>query len=138
MRGLRSRSSRSVCPGETGIALLRVEDVDRPLAPADLDEAVANGRRGRNGRAARRLHEGISVGEQRRERGRVRTPGAVRCRDVVALDGDLDVLIAVEEVVDRLRPVPTGDDDRGRSKLVNPLCQLAPRSPETGERLSLE
>ena len=54
---------------------------------------------------------------------------AVRRRDVVALDRDLDVALPVEEVVDRVVAVAAGDDDRGRAELVHALGELAPRVP---------
>ena len=63
--------------------------------------------------------------------------GAVRGRDVVPLDGDLDVPLAVEEVVDRIVAVPAGDDHRGSAQLVEPLGQLAPRAAVPRQRLGL-
>ena len=70
------------------------------------------------------------------ERRRVRAAGAVRRRDVVALDLDLDVPLPVEEMVDRVFAVAAGDDHRGSAELVDPLGELAPRS-RSGERLGL-
>ena len=113
-----------------------VEDVHRPLAGADLDEPVADRLRRDVRGLPRGLLEGQALREQRGERGRVRAAGAVRCRDVVALDGDLDVPLAVEEMVDRIVAVPAGDDHRGRAELVDPLGELAPRA-RPGERLGL-
>src|SRR5512132_565700 len=125
MSGLRARSPRSVRPGETGIALLDSEDIDGPFARPELDEPVLNGGGGRGGRATARLHEGVPTGEQRRERCGMGAAGPVRRRHVVALDGNLDVLFAVEEVISRFLSVPTGHDHRGRTELVDRFCQQA-------------
>ena len=51
------------------------------------------------------------------------TAGAVRRGDLVALDRDLDVVAAVEKVVDRLLGVAAGDDHRRRSQSVDSLRQ---------------
>ena len=53
----------------------------------------------------------------------MRAAGAVRGGDVVALDRDLDVLAAVEEMVDRLVAVAAGDDHGRRTERVEPLGQ---------------
>ncbi|HEV3480421.1 MAG TPA: hypothetical protein VG144_13365, partial [Gaiellaceae bacterium] len=45
------------------------------------------------------------------------------------LNGQLNVLAAVEQVVDRTIAVAAGDEDGGRAELADPLCELAPRAP---------
>ena len=72
---------------------------------------------------------GQSPGEACCERGRMRAAGAVRRSDVVPLDRDLDVALAVEEMIDRrrrrdLRSRATA----ARPELVDPLGELAARA----------
>ena len=104
-------------------ASFHVEDVDRAVARAELGQAVAHrfGRRRAAPRAASASEQ--PAGEQRGQRRRVRAAGAVRRRNVEALDGDLDMLRPVEEMVDRLA-VPAGDDRRRRAELDQPLGEL--------------
>jgi hypothetical protein len=52
------------------------------------------------------------------------------------LDLDLDVALPVEEVIDRILAMPTGDDHSRSAELVDPLGQLAPGSL-AGEHLGL-
>ena len=75
--------------------------------------------------------------EQARQRRRVGAAGAVRRRGIVTIDRDLDVLVAVEEVVDRLRAVAARDDHGRSAELMEALGQLAPRAAAAGERLGL-
>ncbi len=65
-------------------------------------------------------------------------PAPCVARDVVPLDGKLDVLAAVEEMVDRGLAVAAGDE-RGRSaELDQPLGQVAARrAGHAGQRLRL-
>src|SRR3954470_2323533 len=101
----------------------QVEDVDGAVAATDAGQPVANRRARCGGRTARRLGERQTAREQRGKGGGVRATGAVRGGDVVALDGDLEVTRAVEEVIDGIA-VPTGDDHRGRPQLHERLCEL--------------
>ena len=55
-------------------------------------------------------------------------PAPCVARDRVPLDGDLDVPLAVEEVVDRRRAMAAGDDDGRRAQLMQPLGQLDARA----------
>src|SRR4029453_18320524 len=125
--GLRSRSSRSVCPAETGIPPLHVEDVDRPIAVAELGQTVPDRLGGGGRRPARRLLQGKPAGEQRRERRGVRAPGAVGRRHLVLLDGDVHVTLAVEQVVGGLAAVAAGDDHRRGPEPSQHLCQFVTR-----------
>ena len=61
----------------------------------------------------------------------MRAAGAVRRGDVVPLDGNLDMLAPVEEMVDRVVAVPAGDDHRRRAELVQALApaRAAARRP---------
>src|SRR5204863_5947139 len=93
---------------------------------------------GRLGCSARGYEEALAAGEQRGERGGVRATGAVRGGHVVPGDGDLDVVVPVEKMVDGLVAVPAGHDNRGRPELVQPLGELAARSISARERLRLE
>jgi hypothetical protein len=104
-------------------SLLEVDDVNGPLARADLGEPVRNGVAGDARGALRRLGQRKASGQARTERGRVCAAGAVRRAAVVPSDRDLDVVPPVEEVVDR-RTMPPGDDHRRRSESMYPFRQL--------------
>ena len=65
------------------------------------------------------------------------TRSVCRC-DVMPLDGNLEVLAAVEEVVDRVIAVAARDDRGARAELVQPLRLLAAWRVNAGERLGLE
>ena len=58
--------------------------------------------------------ERLAAGEERREGGGMGAAGAVSCGNRVAGDGDLDVVRAVEEVVDGMLAMAAGDEDGGR------------------------
>jgi hypothetical protein len=94
-----------------------VEDVDRPLAAPELDEAVTDGRRGDAGGRARGICERRALRELGRERGRVGAAGAVRRGNVRSLHRQLEVLAPVEEVVDRGGAVTARDERRRRAEL---------------------
>ncbi len=68
----------------------------------------------------------------------MRTSGTVRRRDVMACDGNLDVLAAVEEMVDRVVAVAAGDDHCRRAEVVQALRELAARRIGAGECLRLQ
>src|SRR5439155_25013811 len=78
----------------------------------------------------------LAASEERGKRRGVRAAGAMRGWDAVPLDRDLDVLLAVEEVVDRLVTVTAGDDHSAGAEPVQPLGQLVGRA-FPGERLRL-
>ena len=115
-------------------APLRLQHVDRPFAAADLDEPVPHRLRGDARGFTCGVLERRALREQRRERGRVRAARAVRRRDVVAFDRDLDVSSVGEQMVDGLLAVPARDDHRRCAELVQPLGELAARAVEAGER----
>ena len=71
-----------------------MEHVHGPFSLTQVDEPVSDGVRGRFCGASRRLFEGLSPGEQRRQGRGVRTARPVRRRHVVTLDRDLDVAAA--------------------------------------------
>ena len=106
-----------------------MEDVDGAVTRADLGEAVPDRLRGNPRRLARSLLEGQSPGQGRRERGRMGAARTVRGRCVMTPDRDLDVALAVEEMIHRLVAVPARHDDRGSAELVDALRQLAARGP---------
>jgi hypothetical protein len=98
--------------------LLDVEDIHGPISGADLGEPVPDGFRSSLGGPTGGLFQGVTMGEQRRERRRVRTPGSVRRLNVVTGNRNFYVALAVVKVVDGLVPVSTGDDD-GRGAHVH-------------------
>ena len=101
------------------------QHVDGTFSSTELDETLRNGARRRRGGAPRGIVEALAAREQRGERRRVRAAGAVRRSDVVPLDGDLDVALAVVEMVDGVVAVAAGDDHRRRAELVQALGELA-------------
>jgi len=66
----------------------------------------------------------------------MRTARAVGRCDIVPIDLDLDVPLTVEEMVDCVSAVATGDDHRRRAEAVDSLGELAAR-PLPGQRLGL-
>jgi hypothetical protein len=106
------------------MSLLHVEHVDGAVAGADLDQAVPDRFRGGLSGATGGFLEREAVREERREGRRVRAAGAVGRRHVVARDGNLDMPLAVEQVVDRVVAVAAGHDDRTGAELDDRLCQL--------------
>src|SRR5919199_3571435 len=89
------------------------EHVDGAGPRPDAGEAVAY-RLGRDSRrAASRLLERLAASEERGQRRRVRATGAVRGFARVAVDGDRNVVAAVEEPVDSLGSMAAGHDDGG-------------------------
>ena len=118
--GLRSRSARAAtAPAVALTRLLQVEDVDRAVARAELGEPVPRPPRDAARAAPRaacssgspRASSAASVAE-------CVQPAPWVARDLVPLDRDLDVPLAVEEVVDRLVAVAAGDDHGRRAELV--------------------
>src|SRR5213593_1322324 len=73
----------------------------------------------------------------RGKRGRVRAARTVRGAHVVPLYRDLDVAVAVEEMVDGLVAVPARDDHRRSSELMDPLRKLTARARKARESLRL-
>ena len=80
---------------------------------------------GRGGGEDGRLLERVAAGQAHREDSRVRAAGAVGRPGVMPVYRDLDVLAAVEEVVDGLVAVTTRDDHGRSAERMNPLSQLA-------------
>src|SRR6266545_6610125 len=67
----------------------------------------------------------------------MRTAGAVCRSDIVALDRNLEMPLAVEKMVDRLNAMATGDHDSPCSELVDPFGELSARAGGTCENLGL-
>ena len=84
---------------------------------------MRNGVTGNPRRVVRRLSERQATGQTGAKSGGVRAPSPVRGAGVEPLDQDLDVLPAVEKVVNRLTVSP-GDDHRRRPQSVDPLRQV--------------
>ena len=103
-----------------------MEDVDGARAGAELGEPVANRLGCDRRRAPGGVLQGLAAGQERRQAGRVGAAGAVRRLVPVALDGDGDVALAVEEPVHGLGSVPARDDHRRRAELVEGLGERAP------------
>ena len=115
-----------------------MEDVDRTFSGPELEEAVADGVGGSHRRDTGGRDELLAAGKQRCERRRVRAAGPVGRANVMEEHWDLDVLLAVEEVVDGVLPVPAGDEHHRRTELVQALGQRAPvLDVEARERLGL-
>src|SRR4029077_3104565 len=103
----------------------QMQDVYRPVAGAELGQSVSHGFTRDPGRLSCGLCEGQSLGQACCERGRMRTARSVRRSDVVPVNGDLDVALAVEEMIYRRVPVTPGDEDGGRASIVDSLGELA-------------
>ena len=144
-----SAISTSPCPGFMRRNFMRAimpEAFVRRRAPSRRQRGRARGRRARRRgrrprpmlaqpvahrprrdrlRAARAASSGVEAErEVRREHRGVRAAGAVRGAVGVALAGDLDEPLAVEEDVDRLLAVPAGDDDAARAERVHRAREL--------------
>jgi hypothetical protein len=102
-----------------------VQNVHRSVAGTKLGQAVSHGFACDPGRLSRGLFQGQSPGQACCKRGRMRTARSVRRSDVVTGDRDLDVALAVEEMIDGRVPVTPGDEDGGRASIVDPLGELA-------------
>ena len=102
-----------------------MQNVHRSVAGTKLGQSVSHGFARDPGRLSRGLFQGQSPGQACCKRGRMRTARSVRRSDVVPLNLDLDVALAVEEMIDRRVPVTSGDDDGGRASIVDPLGELA-------------
>src|ERR1039458_9169594 len=103
--GWRALASASLLVGEVGSggrggAGEGVEDVDRPVAVADLDQAVGPRFRRHARGGPRGGEQVVAQGEPGAEGGRMGAAGAVGGRDGVASHRDLVVIATVEEVVD--------------------------------------
>src|SRR5262249_53282775 len=87
-----------------------MEDVDRPLAGAELRETVRDGVARGGGAEGCGGQQILAAGQERGDRGGVRAPGAVRRGDILSSNGDLELRGAVEVMVG----VAATGDDRGR------------------------
>src|SRR6185437_3498568 len=100
------------------------QDVDRAGPGADLAQAVGYGLGGEALRRTRRLQWVIAPSQTRGQDRGVRASRTVRGPARVARAGQLDQPLAVEEHIDSLLAVATGDHDRGRAKGVDVSGQL--------------
>ena len=124
--------------GRDGHRATHSQDVDRAVAGADLDESVRDGARGRGCRAAGRVEQGLAAREQRRERGRMRAPGAVRRRRRRgARPGSRRAREPSKRWSTASSPWPPVTITAGGAELVQPLGELLPRRLDARERLRL-
>jgi hypothetical protein len=108
------------------------KDIHGAFTCADVRKPVANRFGSNMRRTTSRVGKSVTVGEHRRERGRVSATGAVGRPHLVPRDSDLQVVATVEEVIDGLGSVPTRDDHRRGPKRVQSLCEVTRRPGAAG------
>src|ERR1700710_3139207 len=94
------------------------------MPAADLVQAVADRFRGDLPRPPSRLQRLEPTSEKRRQRRRVSATGTVRGAVGMALAGNLDQPLAIEEEVDQILAVAAGDDDGLRSQLEHAAGEI--------------